>query len=336
MRTAIPLTVFVTGLACSLFTASAQARARVFVASYGNDGNPCTFGSPCKTFQQAVNVVDVGGEVTAIDSAGFGPINIIRSVTITSPAGVEAGIAAPAPNAAAITINTTTDGEIITLSGLTLDGANVSNSTGISFNGHSGNLNVRDCVIRNFGQDGIDFFPPGGGVLSVSNTVVSDNGNTGIAYFPSGVISSVAVGTVTLNRVEMRNNSKYGFFLWGAQSTPANPNDAYFAASVFESTASGGQYGFYALTDHSHAGVLIQLFHSVATGASKAGLRGEGGPPPGSFGNLGVITAANSMVVGNVSAYEAASGGQVESFGDNYLTGNVNPNGDSLLLIPRQ
>jgi hypothetical protein len=43
------------------------ASARVFVASYGNDSNPCTFLSPCKTFQQAVNVVNAGGEVTAID-----------------------------------------------------------------------------------------------------------------------------------------------------------------------------------------------------------------------------------------------------------------------------
>src|SRR5262252_11086737 len=118
MRTAIPLTMLVTGLACSLFTASAQARARVFVASYGNDSNPCTFGSPCKTFQQAVDVVDDGGEVTAIDSAGFGPITIgIKSVTITSPPGVEAGIAAPAPGAAAITINTLSSSQIITLSG---------------------------------------------------------------------------------------------------------------------------------------------------------------------------------------------------------------------------
>src|SRR6516165_6570655 len=33
-----------------------------------------------------------GGEVTAIDSAGFGPITITQSVTITSPNGVEAGI----------------------------------------------------------------------------------------------------------------------------------------------------------------------------------------------------------------------------------------------------
>ena len=69
MRIAIPLTVLATALACSLATAPANARARVFVASYGSDSNPCTFGSPCKTFQHAHDVVDAGGEVTAIQPA---------------------------------------------------------------------------------------------------------------------------------------------------------------------------------------------------------------------------------------------------------------------------
>src|SRR5215469_17053733 len=96
MRIAVSMTVLATAFACSLATAPANARARVFVASYANDANSCTFGSPCKTFQQAVNVVDPGGEVTAIDSAGFGPINITKSVSITSPDGVEAGIVASA------------------------------------------------------------------------------------------------------------------------------------------------------------------------------------------------------------------------------------------------
>jgi hypothetical protein len=326
MRTAIPLTVLVTGLACSLFTASAQARARVFVASYGNDSNPCTFGSPCKTFQQAVNVVDAGGEVTAIDSAGFGPISITKSVTITSPAGVEAGIAAPAPSAAAITITTSASNQIITLSGLTLDGANVSNSTGISFKGLAGNLTVRDSVIRNFGQDGIDFFPAGGGLLSVSNTVVSDNANTGIAYFPSGIITQQSA-TITLDRVEMRNNHKYGFFLWGAQSTPDSVNNSLIVANVVESTASGGSYGFYALTDQSHTPVLISLFHSVATGNVNAGLRAEGA--------AGVIIAAKSMVTGNGQDWENVSAGDVMSFGDNYFVGNSATSGNPPLFSQR-
>src|SRR5215471_3868107 len=157
MRTAIPLTMLVTGLACSLFTSPANARARVFVASYGNDVNLCTFGSPCKTFQQAVNVVDAGGEVTAIDSAGFGSITINKSVTITSPAGVEAGIV---PNSAiAININAGLT-DVVSLRGLTIDG-----STGASIGIYVASvavLNIQDTVIRNFtvsGSVGINFVP---------------------------------------------------------------------------------------------------------------------------------------------------------------------------------
>src|ERR1700744_4288216 len=95
--------VIVAGLALVAVLSAAPAlaqRDRVFVASYGSDSNPCTFGSPCKTFQQAVNVVAAGGEVTAIDSAGFGPLNISKSVTVTSPNGVEAGIVAAAGDTA--------------------------------------------------------------------------------------------------------------------------------------------------------------------------------------------------------------------------------------------
>ena len=62
MRIAVPMTVLATALACLLASAPAHARARTFVASYGNDANPCTFGSPCKTFQVAVNTVDAGGD----------------------------------------------------------------------------------------------------------------------------------------------------------------------------------------------------------------------------------------------------------------------------------
>jgi hypothetical protein len=200
-------------------SAYAAARDRVFVASYGSDSNPCTFGSPCKTFQQAINTVAPGGEVTAIDSAGFGPVTIAQSVTITSPNGVEAGIAAPAPGTAAIAINTTSGDEIITLSGLTLDGANVSNSTGISFSGFPGRLTIRDSVIRNFTKDGIDFSPGGQGHLTISNTVVSDNGSAGIAFYPTGDIGK---SSVIPNRVEMINNTTYGLFLWG---TPSNAGE---------------------------------------------------------------------------------------------------------------
>src|SRR5215831_18556724 len=121
MRTRIPFALLAATLASSLFSVSAHARARVFVASYGDDANPCTFGSPCKTFQHAVNVVDPGGEVAAIDSAGFGPINITKAVTITSPNGVEAGVV-PSAGGDAIDINAGQN-DAVMLRGLTLDGS---------------------------------------------------------------------------------------------------------------------------------------------------------------------------------------------------------------------
>ena len=132
MRTQLPFALLAAALTCSLFAAPAQAqRARVFVASYGNDSNPCTFGSPCKTFQNAFNNVAVGGEITAIDSAGFGSLNITHAITITSPAGIEAGIV-PIAGADAIDINAGSNDEL-NLRGLTIEGAGIG-AAGIKFN----------------------------------------------------------------------------------------------------------------------------------------------------------------------------------------------------------
>src|SRR6516164_3810333 len=74
-----------------------------------------------KPFHQAVNVVDAGGEVTAIDSAGFGPISITKAVAITSPNGVEAGIV-PAAGDPAIIVKTFVATTVVALRGLTLEG----------------------------------------------------------------------------------------------------------------------------------------------------------------------------------------------------------------------
>jgi hypothetical protein len=145
----------------------------VFVASYGNGANPCTFGSPCKTFQQAVNVVASGGEVTAIDSAGFGSITIGQAVTITSPPGVEAGIAAAA---GADGIDIVAPGATVVLRGLTLLGANAANQ-GI-FVSTAGRVEIIGCVVKDFKINGIAVQTSGSNTemsVQISNTIVTDN-----------------------------------------------------------------------------------------------------------------------------------------------------------------
>lgn len=69
--------LFAVVLACSMHAAPAQAQ-RMFVAGTGNDSNPCTFVSPCRTFQHAHDVAATNGEIDVLDPAGYGPVTITK------------------------------------------------------------------------------------------------------------------------------------------------------------------------------------------------------------------------------------------------------------------
>jgi hypothetical protein len=199
-KVACLLTLLVGVLAVFLPTAPAQAqRDRVFVASYGSDSNPCTFGSPCKTFQNAANVVAAGGEVTAIDSAGFGPVTITQAVTITSPAGVEAGVQA-ASGGDAIDINA--PGATVKLRGLTLEGAGVA-QRGVYLEAGS-RLEVVDCTVSDFLYDGIFVVPYAVASVLISNTIITDISGSGA----DGIAVTAAEGNITavLDQVTLSGN----------------------------------------------------------------------------------------------------------------------------------
>ena len=63
-------------IAFSLFLFSATGAAttaqRTFVASTGNDANPCSIAAPCRGFARAITQTSAGGEVIVLDSAGYG------------------------------------------------------------------------------------------------------------------------------------------------------------------------------------------------------------------------------------------------------------------------
>ena len=301
MRIAIPLTVLATAFACSVASAPANARARVFVASYGNDSNPCSFGAPCRNFQQAVNVVDPGGEVTAIDSAGFGPISINKAVTITSPNGVEAGIV-PVSGGNSITINAGPS-DTITLSGLVIDGAGTG-ANGVSF-AAGGALVMQDCVIRNMTGDGIHFGSNVISSLSVANTLVSKNGGNGILVQPVG---SASVTTV-FERVRTQYNGLNSF--GSGISLDVDATAGAVSGTATDTVSSNNSNGFTA------EGILASLtvVRSVAAN-NHTGVQGTG-PSPGAFG---VVYFGESTITNNVVACNS----QVESFRDNYIIGNGN------------
>jgi hypothetical protein len=164
---------------------SAQAQApRTFVSAAGSDSNPCSFAAPCRHFQAAVMATSAGGEVDALDPAGYGPIIISQAITIE---GQGWSYIAPPADGNGITINAVS-GKVV-IHGVSLNGVGITGTTnGIVFNS-GGSLDVQESVIRNFNFDGILFQPntSSDSKIFLSNTLVSNIGGAGIVINPSGL-----------------------------------------------------------------------------------------------------------------------------------------------------
>jgi len=320
MRKALPLALLATALTCALFTAPAHAqRARTFVASYGNDANPCTFGSPCKTFQQAVNVVAAGGEVTAIDSAGFGPIAISQAITITSPDGVEAGIV-PVTGGAAITINAGPNDAIV-LRGLTLNGSGAG-SNGVVFNSGA-SLTVTNCVAQNFAFDGST--TSGNGILiqptssevrfTITNSIFANNGNVGILYISSGGSAS-ANGVV--DHVTGTGNFDGIDVISGTGSTVTAISNSNFS--------NNDDDGIFV----SNTGPLTMSIDTVsAVGNSVSGIAAASGTPN--------VLLGRSVITGNMTGVDNGTSNTFFTYKDNRISGNgTDINGALNTTVPLQ
>ena len=146
---------FSAAAAVLLLSTTSYAAPRAFVASTGSDANTasaCSPTLPCRSFAAAYGVVDTGGEVIALDSAGYGTVNITKSVTIAANPGVIAGVVASTGAAIEVGGNRID----VKLRGLSVKGMGA--SYGISFWGSESSLSVENCVIGGFSLVGIQAF----------------------------------------------------------------------------------------------------------------------------------------------------------------------------------
>ena len=172
---------------------------RTFVASYGNDANTCVLTQPCRGFAEAVAQTNVGGEVVVLDSAGYGPVTITKSVSITVPPGVYGGISVPGtPDATGVLIANSVIN--VVLRGLTIN--SVGATDGIATYGirltDGSTLTIENCVVSNFAQWG------GAGVsvespakVAISGSVIRDSHVGVIAGY--GAIVNISNSQVTAN-----------------------------------------------------------------------------------------------------------------------------------------
>ena len=166
---------------------------RSAVSINGLDTNPCTVASPCRSFGVALAATAAGGEVIALDSAGYGPFTVAQSVTVSGAPGVHAAITTSSGDG--IFINTT--GITVLIRNLVLIGAG--GSVGIHRT-DAQEVRVAGCLIRGFSLYGIQA-EINAGDLTVEHTAVLDNtGAVGISIRCG--VSAVSHGTITDSSLE--------------------------------------------------------------------------------------------------------------------------------------
>jgi hypothetical protein len=115
--------------------ASVNAQAtRTWVSGVGDDVNPCSRTAPCKTFAGAISKTAEGGEIDALDPAGYGTVTIVKAMTIDggTGSGWASILATGTPNG--INVNTTTgthtNDAVVLLRNITINGTNQAPAAG--------------------------------------------------------------------------------------------------------------------------------------------------------------------------------------------------------------
>jgi len=333
----------VVALAAALAATPSLAIQRTFVASYGNDANACTPGSPCRSFTAALLKTSGFGEIIVLDSAGYGPVTIAKSVSIIAPQGIYAGVTVPTGDG--ITVNALP--AIVTLRGLTINGqgtggigVNIMNAT---------RVNIEGCVISNMSSNGILHSAPGS-QLSVLDTIVRSNGGTGIGI--------AADASVVIDHVRSEQNAFDGFYIIpGTTTAQAAITDSLFAwngtngvsidsvpgrhthvaveRSVMPANSGSGLsaygtgFGFVTVGRNvfsNNADAAISVSHNNRVMVSEnnfnagnaTGVRADGG-------SVEVRASANAFSTNGGFQFQQLNGAYFATYGNN--TGQVNPSG---------
>ena len=321
MRIQLPYALLVAIFACSMHAAPAQAQ-RVFVSATGSDGNPCSFASPCRTFQHAHDTAPANGEIDVLDPAGYGPLTITKAISIQGHGF--SGISA-INGATAITINAGAS-DAVSLRGLLIDGAGTG-SSGIQYN-TAANVTIADCVIRNFTSNGIWITTgnvvPGAPLptFTVSNTTTTNNGFGGVVIQPSG---SQPIVHGFLSNVAT-NNNQYGVYAFGAAALTGGDIQIQFVDGVAFNNLNTD---ILAQTLGSQTSVGIVVRNSMIVGeveTSSDTARGVVADGPGA-----AVAIHHSSIPGHNFGFVSFNSGVLASSGDNYIGGKVDT---VLVLVP--
>jgi parallel beta helix pectate lyase-like protein len=287
-KIALALAILGTTLTTALYTAPAHAQAsRTWVSGVGDDANPCSRTAPCKTFAGAISKTAAGGEIDALDPAGYGAVTITKAITIDGGGGQVASVLVSGTNG--IVVQAGPSDQII-LRNLRINGIGTG-INGIRFLAGRA-LTVDNCDIFGFTTNGVDVALGATAVAEVRNSTFRNNNGFGVA---ATTTSGFAV-------VKVVNSSFFGNLSTGG-GVAANTNGAIAVTnSTFDNLATGAQAGTNAILDIDNS-----LFST--TGVGITAVAGTFSPVNVSnnsfynattaFGGAGTYSSANNNRIGS-------------------------------------
>lgn len=286
LRGAVPLLLIAAAVPAS---SSAQAT-RTWVSGVGDDANPCSRTAPCKTWAGAISKTAAGGEIDALDDGGFGAANISKSITLDGGRHL-AGILAAGTNG--VIMSGPGPGLIrVTLRNLQINGAGTG-TNGVRVLNNVDMVRIENTEIFGFTQSGVD--------LSIGNGVS--------------------------RRVQIRKSSIYdnvGSIVGGANGIWLRPSGGVGVTAKLTVTNSDvSDNGNNIVIDGTNAKAHAVLRNNDIDDAGNGGGTGRGVQV---IGANGLVRLDGNQVTGNVFGLVSTSGGIFESFRNNDLSGNDNPN----------
>jgi hypothetical protein len=282
------------------FALGAQAQVvRTWVSGVGDDVNPCSRTAPCKTWAGAISKTAAGGEINALDSGGFGTVTITKSIIIDGNAQHASALNSGGINGFNINDSATATPNTIkvVLRNLAIDGASATilGLNGIRFTSGK-DLTVENVYIANQSNRGIDIQRAANAPLSTVNIV-----NTTIQTCGSAAIGVNAVASTGAVRLAIHNsrlmNCASGLFA-GQSSEISMSNTLISNNSVAGVDASS----------NSVVNVDNSTIMNNATAVQTS--------------STAVIRLSRDLIVQNSVRAFGVSGGTIQSYLDNYLSGN--------------
>ena len=273
------------------FASMAQAQ-RTWVSGVGDDVNPCSRTAPCKTFAGAISKTGTGSEISVLDPGGYGAVTITKSITINGTHGSGYGSILSAGTSAGVIINSAT--AIVRLKSLDINGAGTG-TDGIRINAAL-RVYIEDCKLDGFTNRGInDIRTTASSFLNITDSNVSGCGQSGIVVIP-GVGGSV---TAVLDNVHSQGSTANSGY---AQSgnVKGSVRNSFFTGNSSNGMFADGTGGELTIENCVSSHNAVGLFVTAPA----------------------IVRLNETRISNNGTSINAAGQAQVQSTGNNVISGN--------------